>query len=69
MSWIMELKIKDKWRPIHATGQPPYKYDTKIEAVEMANLCYPDQIREARLGAEHIVRVREVTDEEYEALK
>ena len=66
MPWIMELRtVRDGvvgWYGIHPSGRDPkvYSYETRNEAARMLNICYPDQCREARLGAEPVVRIREV---------
>lgn len=60
-TWIMELRTKDGWRPIKATWQKdPYQYGSKIEALKMLEICYPEQCREERLGDAPVVRVRKI---------
>lgn len=69
MSWVMQLKLKNgvghpngEWKNIQGSGLPePYRYDSQEEARRMLEICSPDQCREARLGAEPIVRVVEET--------
>ena len=40
--------------------RPPYEYGTREEAESMLRICYPDQLRDQRLGGEETVRVVEV---------
>lgn len=87
MPWIMEVKVNKPipeerlshdrrfelvWVPVKASHEKvPYHYETKDEAGHMLRICYPDQLREFRLGAtqeECGVRVRQVTMEELEEL-
>lgn len=60
--WIMEVLVKGEWRAVRPTGGDPYKYETKEEAEDMLRMCYPDQVREIRLGGDPEVRVREVNN-------
>lgn len=63
MSWEMQVKVEDEWRSVRATGEDePYRYPDKKSAARMLRICYPDQLREARLGAEPTVRLREVEE-------
>jgi len=52
--WVMEVKIGDKekrWIPVApASGGKPYEYATRQQAEHMLHICYPDQLREDRLG-------------------
>jgi len=60
MPWIMELKTgTDKWAAIGPSGGKRYEYATEDEARRMLGICYPDQLREERLGGAQRVRVRE----------
>lgn len=62
--WIMELRLNDgSWTAIRPTGgKHAYRYLTHDEAERMLEICYPDQCRAARLGADRVVRVRELSD-------
>lgn len=62
--WVMELRIDGAWKPIQGVDMRyPYYFKTKAEAERMLRICYPDQVRDARLGFDSIVRVREESDE------
>ena len=41
----MQIRIKEKnikeWVSIRPTGGSPYQYETKQEAMNMLNICYP----------------------------
>ncbi len=57
----MEIRIGKpgsyRWTPVGPTRGQPYTYDTVAAACDMLSICYPDQVREARLGADPVVRV------------
>ena len=58
MKYLFQIKKPDgKWASVRPSGGKPYEYDTRAEAERMADICYPDQRREARLGGETTVRV------------
>lgn len=61
MPWIVEIKNSrtGEWEPMRPSGGERYKYDTEGDANHMAEVCYPDQMREARLGGVQLVRVRQ----------
>jgi hypothetical protein len=44
---------------LRPAGGQPYRYPTKQEAEHMRRLCYPDQVREERLGGDPVTRVVE----------
>lgn len=49
------------WHPVRsASTKGVYAYDTKEHAAEILRICYPEAVREWRLGGEATVRVREV---------
>ncbi len=51
MSYVMQIKIDDRWTSIKGTGLPePYKYETKQEAENMLDTCYPDLCRDDRVS-------------------
>lgn len=55
MSWIMEVKIEESWRPVSMTHtNEVYRYATQAEAENMLRICYPEQLRlgEARVREE-----------------
>ena len=58
MPYMMQVKLKGElWVSVCPTDGKPYQYDTEQKAREMLEICYPDQIRQARLGGEGTVRV------------
>lgn len=57
--YYMQVKVAGEWVLIAPTNGQPYKYGTKAEAERMLGICYPDQIREHRLGGQQVVRVVE----------
>jgi hypothetical protein len=62
MSWAMQIHIENRgWFDVTPTlSNKPYSYDTREEAEKMLSICYPDQLREERLGGPQVVRVLEV---------
>lgn len=70
MKYRIQLLVKGQWvdlapaslaaRRIRST---PYEFDTYEDAVEMAEICYPDQMRSARLGGPETVRVAQAAEE------
>lgn len=60
MPWIMEVKTRGVWLAVHPSSGKRYEYATEGEARDMLRICYPDQLREERLGGEQVARVREV---------
>jgi hypothetical protein len=63
MSWEMQVKVGDEWRSVRPTGsEDPYRYPDKESAAKMLRICYPDQLREARLGGDPVVRLKEVEE-------
>jgi hypothetical protein len=68
MSWRIEILSNGVWVPLAPASatvrrikSTPYEFDTEKDATEMAEICYPDQMREHRLGGPETVRVREAT--------
>lgn len=57
--YYMQAKVAGNWVLIAPTNGQPYQYGTKAEAERMLAICYPDQIREHRLGGAQAVRVVE----------
>ena len=47
---MFEIRIfidyKQGWRALRPTNGEPYKFETKEEAVKVANICYPDNFRD-----------------------
>lgn len=46
-----------EWLAVHPTKGEVYCYDTQQEAATMLRMCYPDALRDARLGDTPEVRV------------
>ena len=57
---VMELLHDEQRAPIHPTREPAYLYATKEQAEYDLQICYPDQLRNQRLGDEATVHVVEV---------
>lgn len=59
----MQVLVNDEWKWVKLTkSHIPYLYDTQDDAYDMLTICYPDQVREIRLGtSEPKVRVKEWT--------
>lgn len=57
--YYMQVNLSGKWVLIAPTNGAPYRYGTRAEAENMLGVCYPDQIREHRLGGPQKVRVVE----------
>lgn len=63
MAWEMQVKVDEEWRSVRPTNKDePYRYPDKESAAKMLRICYPDQLREARLGAEPTVQIKEVAE-------
>ena len=58
--WIMEVRVLGVknylWEAVRPTGGKRYEYDTRLDALRMLNICYPDCI----YG--ETVRVRQLWD-------
>uniref|UniRef100_A0A6H1ZV49 Uncharacterized protein n=1 Tax=viral metagenome TaxID=1070528 RepID=A0A6H1ZV49_9ZZZZ len=58
LSWEMQVLVDGEWRSVKPGGSSePYRYPDKESAARMLRICYPDQLREARLGGEPTVRL------------
>ncbi len=55
----IQVKVNGVWCFMCPSFGKPYQYPTQDEASRMMHICYPDQIREHRLGGEGVVRVKE----------
>jgi hypothetical protein len=61
MPYMMQVKLGNHiWVSVAPSDGKPYVYPTETQAREMLEICYPDQCREARLGAPPVVRVIKV---------
>lgn len=57
MKYVMQIKLEGVWTAVRGSGLPhPYEYDTQEEAERMLRICYPDLVREERLGGEQLAR-------------
>jgi len=64
MSWVMLVRVDEEWKPVRPTGgEDPYRFPDKETAARMLRISYPDQLREARLGAEPTVCIKEVDED------
>jgi|WetSurMetagenome_2_1015567.scaffolds.fasta_scaffold383494_3 hypothetical protein len=48
MAWQMEVKVRvDEgpriWAAVRPTGGSPYRYNTRLEAYRMLEMCYPEE--------------------------
>lgn len=61
MKWGMQVLIDKEWKWVSLNKtHMPYLYNTQEDAYDMLTICYPDQVREIRLGtSEPKVRVKE----------
>jgi hypothetical protein len=60
---IRSEATNDEWCSVRPSGgKPPYRYPTRGQARNMMRICYPDQVREVRLGGEPSVRIVEVSE-------
>jgi hypothetical protein len=64
--WIIEVRVQENfekwnWKALRPTQGMPYSYSTKIEALKIRNMCYPDSTND-------VVRVKEITESEYYSL-
>lgn len=49
------------WHPVRSHREKRvYSYDTQAEAASMLRICYPEAMRDWRLGADKTARIREV---------
>ena len=59
--FVIEVRISDgSWLALCNSYGVPYVFTTKEDAWGMANICYPDSLRNMRLDGEKTVRVVEV---------
>ena len=59
----MQVNLGGTWTWVHPSGGKRYEYPTKDRAQYMLEICYPDQIREQKLGGPITVRVQGISDE------
>lgn len=55
--FIVHILTANGWAPLAQSGKAPYTFDSAGDAWRMADICYPDQCREMRLGGPEQVRV------------
>lgn len=61
MKWGMQVLVNNEWKWIKQSNRThaPYVYNSEELAHIMLNMCYPDQVREIKLGtSEPKVRVK-----------
>lgn len=58
-----QVKINGQWLWVCTSSGSRYEYETEDKAQQRMEMCYPDQIREARLGGEQKVRVKEIPND------
>jgi hypothetical protein len=58
MRFCMQVKTpKDEWVDVRPSGGSRYEYATEEQAKNMLAICYPDELRNGRLGRESRARV------------
>lgn len=59
--WRAQVLVDGKWEYVRPGGNAalPYRFKDESTAYGMLELCYPDALREMRLGGEKTVRVVE----------
>jgi len=60
--WKIQVCVNKRWKDVHAPGELAYLFESQKLAEDMMNLCYPDQVREEKLGGNQTVRVVEASD-------
>ena len=56
--FTMQLLTEDGWQDVKGSmSHHPYEFDTQLEAEHMLHICYPEQLRNERIGGEQTVRV------------
>lgn len=56
----IQIVVEGKWKPLHPPDGKPYRYKSEEEARHILEMCYPDQMREFRLGGPEFGRVVKV---------
>lgn len=63
--YIVHILTANGWVPLAQSGKAPYVFDSARDAWRMADICYPDQCREIRLGGDERVRVTALSPDRY----
>ena len=66
--FVVYIKTWNGWVVLSPTKGKPYAYTTGTRAWQIANMCYPDQTRDMRLGGEEQVRVTRLSRDKYQEL-
>ena len=66
--FIVHIMTSDGWVPLAKRGSAPYVFDSARDAWRMADICYPDQCREMRLGGDEQVRVTQLSVDRFRDL-
>jgi hypothetical protein len=56
--WLVEILISTEWKAMCRSDGKRYEFGSEMEAKQCAMMCYPDQLREHRLGGNEVVRTR-----------
>ena len=56
-----QININGEWLWV-STGGVRYEFDTEAKAYNAMSMCYPDQLREQRLGGTPKVRVQQLPE-------
>ena len=66
--YIIHILTANGWVPLAQSGRAPYVFDSIRDAWRMADICYPDQCREMRLGGPEQVRVTRLSPDRFREL-
>lgn len=60
MTFRIQVKVNGRFTDLRRGGAgPPYEFEEREQAELAMRLCYPDQLREQRLGGPETVKVVE----------
>lgn len=59
----VQIKKDGQWLWVRTSNGVRYEYRTAAEAATRMEMCYPDQVREQRLGEHLKVRVAKIPEE------
>lgn len=57
-----QININGDWLWVGTSSGNRYEYATEREAYDMMSMCYPDRLREQRLGGTTKVRVQQIPE-------
>ena len=62
MTWGIQVLLHDGWTWLRPSQGTAYEFPFEEDAYRMMSMCYPDQVIEARLGGNKVVRVQQIED-------